>query len=263
MKKKAAWMALIAVLVVYPSTTLAAGPDGNAKRGKVVYQRYCVSCHGETGNGNGEVAPWITPKPRDYRQGTFKCGSTPRESLPLTSDLEKTVANGLYGTHMPPWFAINEGSRRDVIAYIKTFSARWRTEKPQDPVPVPDEPPDTPQSVKSGRAVYDRSGCAACHGERGLGDGPSRSLQDDWGNPINATDLTRGYLKCGNTATDIYRTLVTGVGGTPMPSFKDSMTPQDTWDLVHYIESLSPHYPRKPEPGLTESRARGRERASG
>ncbi len=250
-------------LVIFAFSARAAGPAGDPGRGKVVYKRYCVSCHGDLGNGNGEVAQWITPKPRDYRQGTFKCGSTPRESLPLSSDLEKTLASGFYGTYMPSWFAIGERSRRDVIAYIKTFSPRWKTETPEDPVPIPDEPPYRSESIRNGRAVYDRNGCSSCHGEGGLGDGPSRGLQDDWGNPINAADLTRGYLKCGNTATDIYRTLMKGVGGSPMPSFMDSIQPHEAWDLVHYIESLSPHYPKKTEQSLTETRGHDRKRPGG
>ena len=94
---------------------------GDPAEGKVVYTRYCVSCHGELGNGGGEFAEWITTKPRDYRQGTFKWRSTPSGSLPLDSDLEKTIRDGVYGTFMPSWYAIGEQSRRDVIAYIKTL----------------------------------------------------------------------------------------------------------------------------------------------
>ena len=92
-------------------------------KGKVVYTRFCVSCHGDLGNGAGEFAEWITTKPRDYRQGTFKWRSTPSGSLPLDSDLDKTIRDGIYGTFMPPWYPIGDQSRRDVIAYIKTFSA--------------------------------------------------------------------------------------------------------------------------------------------
>jgi mono/diheme cytochrome c family protein len=261
--KKASLTALTLVFLVCSLSARARDPAGDPRRGKVVYQRYCISCHGELGNGNGEAAQWINPKPRDYRQGTFKCGSTPRESLPLSSDLEKTVTNGFYGTNMPSWRAIGERSRKDVIAYIKTFSARWESEKPQDPVPISEETPYTPESIRNGRVVYDRNGCSACHGQWGLGDGSSHGLQDDWGNPTTATDLTRGYLKCGNTGTDIYRTVMKGLGGTPMPSFMDSMTPKEAWDLVHYIESLSPYYPRKAEDGLTQTRGHGREHPSG
>ena len=120
---------------------------GSPAEGKVVYERYCISCHGELGNGGGEFAEWITTKPRDYRQGTFKWRSTPSGSLPLDSDLEKTIRDGIYGTFMPSWYAIGEQSRRDVIAYIKTFSAKWTTEQPQPAITIPPEPPYNDASV--------------------------------------------------------------------------------------------------------------------
>ena len=218
---------------------------GSPAEGKVVYERYCISCHGELGNGGGEFAEWITTKPRDYRQGTFKWRSTPSGSLPLDSDLDKTIRDGVYGTFMPSWYAIGEQSRRDVIAYIKSFSARWTTEKPQPPIQIPAEPPYSDVSVQRGRAVYEKSNCAQCHGQGALGDGPSaHELKDDWGNPIVPYDLTEGHIKCGNTGQDIYRVFITGLNGTPMPSFTDSITPAEAWDLVHYIQSLSALYPK-------------------
>ena len=33
---------------------------------------------------------------------------------------------------------------------------------------------------------------------------------------------------------------MTGVDGTPMPSFADNLTPADAWDLVHYLRTLQP-----------------------
>lgn len=54
---------------------------GHAKDGKADYRRYCVGCHGDLGDGNGENAAWFdTPmyqKPRDFQLGIFKCRSTP------------------------------------------------------------------------------------------------------------------------------------------------------------------------------------------
>jgi hypothetical protein len=89
-------------------------------------------------------------KPRDYRQGTYKWRSTPSGSLPLDSDLEHTLTNGFYGTYMPTWRVLDERSRRDVIAYIKTFSPRFATEKPQDPIVIPPDPGYTDASVSGG-----------------------------------------------------------------------------------------------------------------
>lgn len=233
----------ILLLVVIAAPPPAAA--GDAARGKAIYERYCISCHGSDGDGNGDAAAWFTPKPRDYRQGTFKWRSTVSGSLPLPSDLERTISNGVYGTHMPSWFAIGERSRRDVIAYLQRFSSRWKEEAPGATVPVPPDPRYSDASVARGKALYDKMQCAACHGPEGLGDGPSASdLKDDWGNAIRPYDLTRGHIKCGNTGTDIYRVFMTGLNGTPMPSFADALDSAQAWDLVHYIQSLSPNYPR-------------------
>jgi cytochrome c oxidase cbb3-type subunit 2 len=218
---------------------------GDAAEGKVLYTRYCISCHGELGNGAGEFAEWITTKPRDYRQGTFKWRSTPSGSLPTDADLDKTIRDGIYGTFMPPWYAIGKQSRSDLIAYIKTFSPRWKTDKPQPAIVIPPEPPYSEASVQRGRAVYEKSNCSQCHGQDALGDGPSaHELKDDWGNPIVPYDLTQGHIKCGDTGQDIYRVFMTGLNGTPMPAFVDSISEADAWDLVHYIQSLSALYPK-------------------
>jgi len=34
------------------------------QHGKLVYQRYCVSCHGRNGDGSGDAADQLSPRPR-------------------------------------------------------------------------------------------------------------------------------------------------------------------------------------------------------
>jgi cytochrome c oxidase cbb3-type subunit 2 len=235
------------LIPIFAGLLLAVGPagahTGDPKAGKLVFQRFCLSCHGAEGNGQGEAAEYMVVKPRDYRQGTFKWRSTPSGSLPTDADLEHTLLNGLYGTFMPTWRALDERSRLDVIAYIKTFAPRFATEQPQAPISIPPDPGYTDDSVKRGAAVYQKYNCAQCHGARGQGDGPSaHELKDDWGYGIVPYDLTRGHVKCGDKSADIYRVFMTGLSGTPMPAFADSMDPSDAWDLVHFIQSLSPGY---------------------
>jgi cytochrome c oxidase cbb3-type subunit 2 len=38
---------------------------------------------------------------------------------------------------------------------------------------------------------------------------------------------------------DIYRTVSTGLSGTPMPSYSDSVPEADRWALAYYVLSLS------------------------
>src|SRR5712692_1496954 len=77
---------------------LAAQTRGDPARGRQVFERYCMQCHGDRGDGAGEVARWSQPKPRDFRQGVFKFSSTPYGSLPTTDDLDRVIEDGLYGT---------------------------------------------------------------------------------------------------------------------------------------------------------------------
>jgi cytochrome c oxidase cbb3-type subunit I/II len=237
-RRGALGMLLLAELLLGANASRAA-ESGHIKTGKLVYERYCISCHGAQGDGQGEAAAHMAIKPRDYRQGTFKWRSTPSGSLPLDADLEHTLMQGLYGTYMPTWRTLDDRSRHDVIAYIKTFSTRFATETPQPPIAVPPDPGYSAASVGRGAAIYQKYNCSQCHGTAGRGDGPSAGdMKDDWGNVSVAYDLTQGHFKCGNQAADIYKVFMTGLSGTPMPAFADSLSSADAWDLVHFIESL-------------------------
>jgi mono/diheme cytochrome c family protein len=82
-------------------------------------------------------------------------------------------------------------------------------------------------------------GCYKCHGLTGRGDGPSSdTLVDNWNEKVLPFDFTSGPLKGGGGAEGIYRTFMTGLDGTPMPSFDEIMTEQQRWDLVSYCLKL-------------------------
>ncbi len=247
--------ALIALLII-ARVVLAQDDVADVHQGKAVYEQYCALCLGVQGDGKGHYSEDTIPVPRDFRQGTFKWRSTPSGSLPIDADLEKVLVNGLFGTSMPSFStSLTHRQRLDVIAYVKTFSPRFATEKPEAPITSPPEPPYTAESVTRGEAAYQKFTCAQCHGGGGHGDGPSATgLKDDWGNGIVPYDFTEGHVKCGNNGSDIYRVFIAGLNGTPMPSFADAISPAEAWDLVHFIQSLSPDYPKnvtgaRPIPG--------------
>src|ERR1700721_2487181 len=132
---------------------------GNAKRGKALYVRYCVFCHGPNGDGRGESAPYLDPKPRDFTKAVFKCRSTASGSLPLDSDLYDTITRGIHASGMPSWKPLLRQDRADLVAYIKTFSSAFQEEKPGDLVPIPTEPPN---SAGRGRRGADSSQIRIC-----------------------------------------------------------------------------------------------------
>src|ERR1700675_3445275 len=77
--------------------------QGRSTAGKQLYRRYCIGCHGPQGDGNGENATWIDPKPRDFTAAVFKCRSTPTGTLPTDDDLFNSVTRGFITTNMPAW----------------------------------------------------------------------------------------------------------------------------------------------------------------
>jgi len=213
---------------------------GNVKRGKELYRRYCLGCHGVLGNGQGENAIHLDPRPRDFTAGVFKCRSTPSGSLPLDTDLFDTIGRGLHASPMPSWDPLTRQERVDLLAYVKAFCPRFREEKAAPPIPIPPETPDTADSIARGKRLYKKMECWKCHGQQGRGDGPSApTLTDNKERPIPPYDFTTGErFKCGQSNQDLYRIFMTGLDGTPMPSFADDLKPEQAWDLVHFLRTL-------------------------
>ena len=215
---------------------------GHAAAGRHEYLRSCVGCHGTAGDGTGENAQWLEPKPRDFTAAVFKCRSTPTGTLPTDEDLFHSVSRGFVTTNMPAWAPLSQQSRADVVAYIKTFSPRWQSEASGTAIVIPPETPVTPATILHGRALFQKEECWKCHGPAGHGDGPSAStLTDSKDNPIRPYNFTSGSrFKCGATNADLYRIFMTGLDGTPMPSHADHLQPNDAWDLVHFLRTLQP-----------------------
>ena len=210
-------------------------------RGRAVYEANCAVCHGTGGDGNGMAAHMFRVQPRDFRRGLFKFRSTPSGSLPMAGDLVRTITEGIRWTGMVGRPDLSEADRRAVVRYIETFSPRFTGERPSSSVAVPPAPPESPDLVAQGGRLYRDAECGKCHGDRGRGDGASApGMKDDWGWPTRPTDLTWRPLKRGSTPDGTYLTIATGLLGTPMPSYGDSLESRDIWALVYYLESLVP-----------------------
>lgn len=207
--------------------------------GARVYRSSCASCHGFRGDGEGQAARALSPKPRDFRRGAFKFRSTRSGELPVDSDLRRTVARGLPGTSMPGFGGrLDERELDAVVQYVKAFAPRFDEEPPGFQVEIPPLP-ENPPAPDAGAAAYERAGCGSCHGATGRGDGPSSpGLLDDDGRPIKARDLWREAFRAGDAPEELFRTLVTGLDGAPMPSYRDSLTDEEIWQVVFYVRSL-------------------------
>ena len=129
------------------------------------------------------------------------------------------------------------------------FAVSWWGTAPATPPPVPSHlapqnhnstaappgnmiKPTTAARPVSGRLLF-LANCASCHGADGSGSGeqvldrPARSFKD-------------GGFSFGNTIVSIDRVITSGIPGTPMPGFKETLDPRQRLAVARYVQSLGP-----------------------
>ena len=231
--------------------------------GAVAFTHYCRACHGAAGDGTGPSALGLRPPPRDLRLGVYKFAAVAAGQLPTDDDFRRILRGGLHGTAMLAW-DLPDRELEDVIAYIKTFSPRWLTEKPGDPITLDPDPwaAQPRPGVERGMRVYHGlAQCAvACHpayvtrpqifafteeltkmriGEFRPDLYSSVAKPSDFGYAIVPPDFTFNELRAGQRVPDVARTIAAGIGGTAMPTWKGVLPDADIWAMAHYVGSLT------------------------
>ncbi len=214
--------------------------------GRTTYLKQCASCHGIDGGGDGEAAYLLYPRPRDFTAGRYKLVST-WEGVPTDDDLMGAISRGMPGSAMPAWRHLPESTRRALVLYIKSLSSVPLIVPPSvDPDPdgasgqglirVPPEPPDTLESRARALELF-ADACASCHGDTGHGDGVQDQV-DEFGYPTRPRDLNLGVFKGSPDPAELYKRIIAGMPGTPMP-MSDWALGDDAWHLSHLVRSWS------------------------
>ena len=265
---------LAVALFATPGAVFAGVPDGVKKdlleKGKKVYFKRCVWCHGVEGGGDGPSAERLYTRPRNFIQGTFKIRTTDSGELPMESDLIKTVKNGLQGSAMPAWGEfLAEDEIVAVVNFVKTLVQDRSFDDTEDEEvnnvitgiaadngkgPLGDAPwaattgpyhLGVPQEhIDAGKELFIKNKCMECHGGEGRGDG-NPTMKDDWGFPIVAANWQecwnfRGARRDPFNPFNVARTISTGLNGSPMPNFREQMTGKERWQVAAFVNSLCP-----------------------
>ena len=245
-------LALLTALFVLAAPALYAqqpdlGTDAQRAEGKVIYDQKCAHCHGYNGDAESVATAYLRPTPRDFTSGNYKFRSTASGELPTTEDIKRSIRDGMPYTSMPAWAGlISESDITNLAYYIKSFDNDFAGPYgTPEVITVPRAPAFSEANLARGREVFEANQCTDCHGTNGRGNGESAAeLMDDWGYPIRPADMTKRWtFRASATREDVYRTFTTGLNGTPMPSYQQTISEEDRWALVDYVWSLSEDEP--------------------
>lgn len=247
----------LALLTLEPAQRVSAAPNLQAgSEGQQIYEERCAACHGLNGDGQGPGAENLFVRPRDFSRDEFKIKSTVGDEFPSQADLVKVISEGMPGSSMPAWEGVLSESEIEAVAgYVQSFGRFFSQEGyGTTAIEIPRRISPSEESIERGRVLFQEEiECFKCHGLAGRGDGPSAfELTDNAGFVTYPADLTQPwFFRGGGDPEDIYLRLQTGLTGSPMPSFADALSEEDTWHLVNYVLSLSPE--EAPEPAVLVS----------
>lgn len=262
--------------------------------GRAAFEMYCVGCHGIQGDGRGEAAGFLDPRPRDFQAAEFKFNSRGIGELPTDDDLKRTIRNGLKGSAMPAFRLLQDRTLESLIAYVKTFSPRWEDEMSGQPITYVDDPwrmdEDKSEAIHRGEIVYHGyAGCWSCHPAYVptekideylvvMNDEPRGAYREDIdtsigktneeGNLLYPPDFKRDFVRSGMSLQDLYRSIGAGIQGSAMPKWLMSIeyqpdedkppltTKADIWAMAYYIQDLIRQRPAKLDEGTFAVRNR-------
>jgi mono/diheme cytochrome c family protein len=214
---------------------LAATP---AEAAAALYATHCAVCHGDTGKGDGPAMGALHPRPRDFTTGAYKFRSTPSGTLPTVEDVVRSTRVGLAGTSMPGYEGILSPAEIESVSRAVLAMAP-QEKRPGKPISLGLAPQRSPDIVARGRALFTRSGCAACHGPQGKAV-PWRPAREDPGGAGRPTALTEPWtFRGGSDRESVTRRILTGIDGSSMPPLAGRLAPPEVWAIASYVDTLA------------------------
>ncbi|MBJ93553.1 MAG: cytochrome C [Rickettsiales bacterium] len=109
-------MVLFGLVVLLPATGRAAD-DGAG-----LYKTYCVTCHGETGKGDGVAGAALNPKPADLSKEEFWKS---RDDAAIKKVIKEGGAAVGKSPLMVAWGAVLDDAKIEaVLKHLKTFKGK-------------------------------------------------------------------------------------------------------------------------------------------
>ncbi len=110
---------LAACLLAFGS---AASAEGDAKRGKALYEVYCTQCHGVNGNGKGVNAAYMSVMPRDHTDTKEMTARTDEELFKVVKLGGKSINKSVL---MPAWGRnLSDDDIHALVAHLRNMCCK-------------------------------------------------------------------------------------------------------------------------------------------
>jgi len=177
----------------------------DATRGVVLYRRYCLGCHGASGEGDGPGANGLLPRPANIAEHEYN-----------QDRLSFVLWNGIAGTAMPAW---RDLPVRD-LELIASYVVRLYSERVEPNLP--------PQVLDLGAKVYAEH-CSQCHGLQGAADG--------WAVRELAI-VPASFAGARPSLAVSLRALRNGVEGTPMAPWTGKLSEAELSAVAYHVRTF-------------------------
>jgi mono/diheme cytochrome c family protein len=195
-------------------------PMPSATRGLPLYGQRCASCHGERAEG--------TPRAPGVGRREYLMDHRPAELFRMLTGTKTRDGSPRAGAHGP---AVPRSSRTALShsQYVRGWSEqdRW------DTLAALWSFSTTGEQLDLGQRLYLKN-CAACHGERGAGDGPGGKSQ-----PKTPADFTNTRRMLAGTSALYTAKIRRGGMGTGMPYWGSIFTEEEVAAAVDYVWGFS------------------------
>jgi mono/diheme cytochrome c family protein len=221
--------------------SLARVPENRSP--EVLFATHCMSCHGANFDGKGRINQenmLLDPMPRNFRHQFV---------LSYEARLANSVKNGVAGTAMPPWKDLLTDAEVDgLVGYIKGEITKGKEQeaktfkRPDIPLPKAGDPdrmtgaPLVAGDAEAGKVTYAKV-CTGCHGKLANGKGPDAYFLE---HPLPRNLINSDFMN-QEAVTDerLYRSILLGVPGTPMPPHDRVLPDQKILDTIAYLRDLN------------------------
>jgi len=204
----------------FSASTFSADID----RGRAVFLANCAGCHGKRGDGRGPAASALWPHPADLTAAHFS-----------SARISQVLWHGVPGTAMSSFQELSTTELKSLVAFVSSLG-------PKEPLTLSADM----DILVRGQNVF-TARCAACHGRKGAGDGPSAR---------RLTRLPTDFTKKRPSRERARYVLEHGLPNTAMVPMAQNLSLIEEEAVIMYLRSLY-------RPTLKEKRAANAQARSG